>query len=84
MGWYHRKFPIDDSILLKNFLLTHHRMDYSQQMPMNNMGEMQSVEQTLNMSPMDLFDSIFWGKLLYPYPHHPVLQVSSPWMPFMA
>lgn len=38
-------------------------MDYAQQLPMNNMsGDMQSVEQTLNMSPMDLFDSIFWGK----------------------
>lgn len=24
--------------------------------------DMQSVEQTMNMSPMDLFDSIFWGK----------------------
>jgi len=23
---------------------------------------MQSVEQTMNMSPMDLFDSIFWGE----------------------
>jgi len=23
---------------------------------------MQSVEQTMNMSPMDLFDSIFWGQ----------------------
>ena len=22
---------------------------------------MQSVDQTMNMSPMDLFDSIFWG-----------------------
>ncbi|KAF7926207.1 uncharacterized protein EAE98_006502 [Botrytis deweyae] len=42
-------------------------MDYAQQVPMNNMsGDMQSVEQTLNMSPMDLFDSIFWE----PYPQN--------------
>lgn len=27
-------------------------------------GEMLSAEQTLNMSPMDLFDSIFWGEYL--------------------
>jgi hypothetical protein len=26
------------------------------------MPDMQSVEQTMNMSPMDLFDSIFWGE----------------------
>jgi hypothetical protein len=24
----------------------------------------QMIDQTLNMSPMDLFDSIFWGKLI--------------------
>jgi len=23
----------------------------------------QAVDQTMNMSPMDLFDSIFWGEL---------------------
>ncbi|RDW59496.1 hypothetical protein BP6252_12583 [Coleophoma cylindrospora] len=34
-------------------------MDYAQQIPMGP-GDLQSVEQTLNMSPMDLFDSIFW------------------------
>ena len=29
---------------------------------MMGMPDMQSVEQTMNMSPMDLFDSIFWGE----------------------
>jgi len=38
-------------------------MEYAPQMAMG-MGDIQSVEQTLNMSPMDLFDSIFWE----PYP----------------
>lgn len=33
-------------------------LDYS----VIGMPDMQSVEQTLNMSPMDLFDSIFWGE----------------------
>ena len=37
------------------------RIDYTQQLPVT-VPEMTSVEQTLNMSPMDLFDSIFWGK----------------------
>ncbi|KAG9246704.1 fungal-specific transcription factor domain-containing protein [Calycina marina] len=32
-------------------------MDYSM---MSSISDMQSVEQTMNMSPMDLFDSIFW------------------------
>jgi hypothetical protein len=35
-------------------------VDYSSQMQM--MPEVQGAEQTLNMSPMDLFDSIFWGE----------------------
>lgn len=35
-------------------------LDYNQQMQMGMGGEMLSAEQTLNMSPMDLFDSIFW------------------------
>ncbi|RQM06359.1 hypothetical protein DH86_00001162 [Scytalidium sp. 3C] len=39
-------------------------LDYNQQMQMGMGGEMLSAEQTLNMSPMDLFDSIFWE----PYP----------------
>ncbi|KAH8811255.1 fungal-specific transcription factor domain-containing protein [Xylogone sp. PMI_703] len=39
-------------------------LDYTQQMQMGMGGEMLSAEQTLNMSPMDLFDSIFWE----PYP----------------
>lgn len=26
------------------------------------MNDMQPTDQTLNMSPMDLFDSIFWGE----------------------
>ncbi|PQE21690.1 fungal specific transcription factor domain-containing protein [Rutstroemia sp. NJR-2017a WRK4] len=38
-------------------------MEYAPQLTMG-MGDIQSVEQTLNMSPMDLFDSIFWE----PYP----------------
>lgn len=33
-----------------------------------DMSGMQSAEQTLNMSPMDLFDSIFWGKLHFLFP----------------
>jgi len=33
-------------------------MDYAPQMM--GVPDMQSVEQTMNMSPMDLFDSIFW------------------------
>lgn len=37
------------------------RLDYSQQMPIS-LSDPQAVEQTMNMSPMDLFDSIFWGK----------------------
>ncbi|KAM3073603.1 hypothetical protein ACMFMG_004512 [Clarireedia jacksonii] len=40
-------------------------IDYAPQMTMG-MGDIQSVEQTLNMSPMDLFDSIFWE----PYPQN--------------
>lgn len=36
-------------------------MDYSQQMMSMGMNDPQNMEQTLNMSPMDLFDSIFWG-----------------------
>ncbi|KAL3424972.1 fungal specific transcription factor domain-containing protein [Phlyctema vagabunda] len=34
-------------------------MDYAAQMPVGA-TDMQTMEQTLNMSPMDLFDSIFW------------------------
>jgi hypothetical protein len=37
------------------------RIDYTPQMPLN-MQEMTPAELTMNMSPMDLFDSIFWGK----------------------
>ena len=36
-------------------------MDYPQQMPIG-LSDPQAVEQTMNMSPMDLFDSIFWGE----------------------
>jgi len=39
-------------------------LDYAAQMQMG-VPDMQSVEQTMNMSPMDLFDSIFWG-MFYP------------------
>lgn len=40
--------------------MTLFRLDYTQPIPV---PDMQAVEQTLNMSPMDLFDSIFWGWL---------------------
>ena len=38
-------------------------MDYASQ-PMMSMGVSDApvVDQTLDMSPMDLFDSIFWGE----------------------
>jgi len=39
-------------------------LDYSQQQMPVTISEIPSAEQTLNMSPMDLFDSIFWD----PYP----------------
>ncbi|CZT48803.1 probable ZFR1 regulator of fumonisin biosynthesis [Rhynchosporium secalis] len=35
-------------------------LDYSQQMGQVNMSDAQSLDQTMHMSPMDLFDSIFW------------------------
>lgn len=35
------------------------RIDYNQQMS-NLPMDPQALDQTLNMSPMDLFDSIFW------------------------
>ena len=39
------------------------RLDYSQQqIPVTTPDMMTSAEQTMNMSPMDLFDSIFWGE----------------------
>jgi hypothetical protein len=37
-------------------------VDYTQQMMPLGVSDNQTVDQTLNMSPMDLFDSIFWGK----------------------
>lgn len=39
-------------------------IDYTPPIQMG-VPDMQSVEQTMNMSPMDLFDSIFWGELLF-------------------
>ncbi len=37
-------------------------MDYTQQMMQPVDIPNTQIDQTLNMSPMDLFDSIFWGK----------------------
>jgi hypothetical protein len=37
-------------------------MDYTQQMMPMGVPSPQAVDQTMNMSPMDLFDSIFWGE----------------------
>ncbi|TVY93069.1 hypothetical protein LAWI1_G000993 [Lachnellula willkommii] len=42
-------------------------IDYNQQM-MSDMASPQNVDQTMEMSPMDLFDSIFWD----PYPYNGV------------
>ncbi|TAQ90966.1 hypothetical protein B7494_g736 [Chlorociboria aeruginascens] len=37
-------------------------MEFTAQMPLGvGVDNLQTVEQTMNMSPMDLFDSIFWG-----------------------
>jgi len=35
-------------------------LDYSQQMVPVGMSDAQVADQTMHMSPMDLFDSIFW------------------------
>jgi hypothetical protein len=53
-------------LLLVVRLLTYDRMDFTPQM-MGPMGapSPQVVDQTLNMSPMDLFDSIFWGEHIF-------------------
>lgn len=39
-----------------------YRLDYSQQMVPVGMSDAQAADQTMHMSPMDLFDSIFWGE----------------------
>jgi hypothetical protein len=39
-----------------------YRLDYTQQQMPVTLPENASAEQTMDMSPMDLFDSIFWGK----------------------
>jgi hypothetical protein len=41
-------------------------LDYTQQMMPLGVSDNQIADQTLNMSPMDLFDSIFWGKSFPP------------------
>jgi hypothetical protein len=41
-------------------------LDYTQQMMPLGVSDNQTADQTLNMSPMDLFDSIFWGKSFPP------------------
>jgi hypothetical protein len=41
-------------------------LDYTQQMMPFGVSDNQTADQTLNMSPMDLFDSIFWGKSFPP------------------
>lgn len=41
-------------------------MDYAQQMMPMGSAEPLALEQTMNMSPMDLFDSIFWGERFFP------------------
>ncbi|TVY56054.1 Protein RDR1 [Lachnellula cervina] len=43
-------------------------IDYNQEMMPSGMASPQNVDQTMNMSPMDLFDSIFWD----PYPYNGV------------
>jgi len=43
-------------------LLIFSRLDYSQQMVPVGMSDAQVADQTMHMSPMDLFDSIFWGE----------------------
>lgn len=37
-------------------------MEYTPQVPLDMSSVPQSGDPTTNMSPMDLFDSIFWGK----------------------
>lgn len=44
------------------------RIDYSQQMVPVGMSDAQAADQSMHMSPMDLFDSIFWGMLFVPSP----------------
>jgi hypothetical protein len=41
-------------------------LDYTQQLMPLSVSDNQTADQTLNMSPMDLFDSIFWGKSFLP------------------
>jgi hypothetical protein len=40
------------------------RIDYGQQMMSNGIQDSTLVDPTMEMSPMDLFDSIFWGEFL--------------------
>ena len=61
MGWSLRKYILTYWYVFADKVCS---LEYAPPMPMEMAG-VPGAEQSMNMSPMDLFDSIFWGRIYF-------------------